>query len=58
MANVQPKHPHELKDGYFASNHMHLIYKSGANNPADYLSRHPTNESKPAKTGEDDGTIH
>jgi hypothetical protein len=23
-----------------------IIYKSGANKPADYLSRHPTNESK------------
>ena len=23
-----------------------IIYKSGANNPADYLSRHPTNESR------------
>ena len=23
-----------------------VVYKSGTNNPADYLSRHPTNESK------------
>ena len=23
-----------------------IVYKSGTNNPADYLSRHPTNESK------------
>ncbi|XP_028405753.1 uncharacterized protein LOC114528323 [Dendronephthya gigantea] len=27
-----------------------IIYKSGANNPADYLSRHPTNETQSRKS--------